>query len=209
MGIGLAIVPSYFLKQLFLYLWRKKKINVSCGLSWELSDMFISWPFWAWNFSCCAVYVLVLTMPHYRCKTAVFWEKILFIEQARMYWVSHYVFLLSALNWSEIEIILQSLFKCLFLAGRRKVWPLQSDWQHAAWLVANTQPFWVLPVVNRTDPFQQKQHPVSYSFFQEPAFPSPATALLFQVQARKQHCMKVRATEGIAIRLNSCFLCAV
>lgn len=115
--------------------------------------------------------------------------------------MSHYVFLLSALSWSEIEIILQSLFKCLFLAGRRKVWPRHSDWQHAAWLVANTQPYWVLPVVNRTDLFQQKQHPVSYSFFQEPAFPSPATALLHQVQARKQHCMKVRATEGIAIRL--------
>lgn len=100
--------------------------------------------------------------------------------------MSHRVFLLSALNWSEIEIILQSLFKCLFLAGRMKVWPLNSDWQHAAWLVANSQPYWVLLVVNRTDLVQQKQHPVSYSFFQEPAFSSPATALFLQVQARKQ-----------------------
>lgn len=97
--------------------------------------------------------------------------------------------------------MLQSLFKCLFLAGRRKVWPPHSDWQRAAWLVANTQPYWVLPVVNRTDLFQQKQHPVSYSFFQEPAFSSPDTALLLQVQSRKQYCVKVRATEGIAIRL--------
>lgn len=140
-------------------------------------------------------------MPLYWCKIAGFWEEILFIEQTRMYWVGHSGFLLSALNWSEIEIILQSLFKCLFLAGRRKVWPPHSDWQHAAWLVANTHPYRVLPVVNRTDLFQQKQHPVSYSFFLEPAFPSPDTALLLQAQARKQYCMKVRATEGTAIQL--------
>lgn len=44
-GIGSAIALSYFLKQLFLFLWRKQKINVSCGLSWELFNMFISWPF--------------------------------------------------------------------------------------------------------------------------------------------------------------------
>lgn len=94
------------------------------------------------------------------------------------------------LNWSEIEIILQSLFKCLFLAGRINVWPLNSDWQRAAWSVADSQPYWVLPVVNRTNLVQQKQHPVSYSFFQEPAFSSPATAFFLQVQARKQWCMK-------------------
>ena len=65
-----------------------------------------------------------------------------------------------------------------------------SDWQGSSWLVANPQPYWVLPVVNRMDHVQQKQHPVSYSFFQEPAFSSPTAALFLQVQARKQYNMK-------------------
>lgn len=148
--------------------------------------MLISWPFSAWNLIFCAVYILG---PNAKLQTS---EKKFYLSSRQECIVSHCVFLLSALNWSEIEIILQSMFKCLFLAGRRKVWPPHSDWQHAAWLVASTQPYWVLPVVNRTDLFQQKQHPVSYSFFQEPVFPSPATALLLQVWARKQYCMKER-----------------